>query len=64
MKIIYLAAALLLSACATHPARPTTWAGFHGPAYLAPATTRRPPQRVLDSLARAAARPKPRLVTK
>jgi hypothetical protein len=64
MKSLYLAAALLLSACATHPARPTTWAGFHGPAYLAPATTRRPPQRVLDSLARAAARPKPRLVTK
>jgi hypothetical protein len=64
MKSLYLAAALLLSACATHPARPTTWTGFHGPAYLAPATTRRPPQRVLDSLARAAARPKPRLVTK
>jgi hypothetical protein len=66
MKIFYLAAVLLLSACATHPSRPrpTTWAGFHGPAYLAPATTRRPPQRVLDSLARAASRPKPHLVTK
>jgi uncharacterized protein (DUF58 family) len=64
MKICYLAAALLLSACATQHAQPTTWAGFHGPAYLAPATTRRPPQRVLDSLARAACRPTPHLVTK
>ena len=55
--------AQLLSGCAT--ARPaTTWQGFHGPAYLPAAHTRRPPQRVLDSLARAARRPVPRLVTK
>ena len=64
MKLFYLAALLLLSACATHPALPTTWAGFHGPAYLAPATTRRPPQRVLDSLARAAHRPQAHLLAK
>jgi hypothetical protein len=64
MKSLYLSAVLLLSACATQRPRPTTWAGFHGPAYLAPATTRRLPQRVLDSLTRAAHRPKPHLVTK
>ena len=64
MKTIYLAAALLLSACATHPARPAAWAGFHGPAYLPPASTRRPPQHVLDSLARAARRPAAHLLAK
>ena len=64
MKTLYLAAALLLSACATHPARPTSWAGFHGPAYLPLATTHRPSQRVFDSRARAARHPKPQLLAK
>jgi len=64
MKLVYLAAALLLSACATHPARPAAWAGFHGPAYHSPATTRRPPQHVLDSLTRAARRPAAHLLAK
>lgn len=55
--------AQLLAGCAT--ASPTTpWQGFHGPAYLPAAPTRHPPQRVLDSLAHAARRPTPRLVTK
>lgn len=54
MKHFLLTTALLLSACATHPARPTTWAGFHGPAYLPASRARRPPQHVLDSLARVA----------
>jgi len=52
-----------LSACTT-AAPATTWQGFHGPAYAPAAHTRRPPQRVLDSLARAARRPLPRIVTK
>ncbi|MGI4762950.1 MAG: hypothetical protein ACRYF0_19720 [Janthinobacterium lividum] len=64
MKYCLLATALLLSACATHPARPTSWAGFHGPAYLPVVTTRRPPQRVRDSLARAARQPALHLLTK
>ena len=64
MKTLLSLSLLALASCAAHPARPTTWVGFHGPAYLPPATTRRPPQRVLDSLARAARRPQPPLVTK
>ena len=64
MKTLLSLTLLALASCATHPARPTTWAGFHGPAYLPAARTPRPPQRVLDSLARAACRPQPHLVTK
>lgn len=53
----------LLAGCAT--ASPTTpWQGFHGPAYLPPAPTRRPSQQVLDAQACAARHPKPQLVTK
>lgn len=46
----YLLALGVLASCATP--RPATYAGFHGPAYLPARLARRPPQHVLDSLAR------------
>jgi hypothetical protein len=54
MKNLLALLLLALASCTATRPQPQAWRGFGAPAYLPPATTRRPSQAVLDARARAA----------